>query len=145
MSSGRPSKLDAKVKKLILDAISLGATKRQACQYAKIDESTLYDWLSKGKGQSRGLYYDFYQDYQRAEASPCIYALGVVQKAMREGDVRSAMWILEKKYGFGQTTPQVQISVTPENMTVTQLVREIEDVSSRIGVLSPPPIDLDEE
>ena len=46
---------------------------------------------------------------------------------------------------FEREEPQVQISITPENMNVTQLLKEVESVSQSMAQLAPPIIDLDEE
>ena len=143
---GRKSKLTDKARREILQVISVGGSKSLACKHAGITLTTLLNWLDRGKRANKGLYYDFVCEYRQAEARPDIMAMGIVQKAMREGDVRAAQWWLEKKTGWGQKDePQVQIAITPENMSVTQLLAEAEQVSQNMAQLAPPIIDLDEE
>ena len=99
-----------------------------------------------GKRANKGLYHDFVCEYRQAEARPDIMAMGIVHRAVKDGDVRAAQWWLEKKTGWGQREePQVQIAITPENMSVTQLLAEAEQVSQNMAQLAPPIIDLDEE
>ena len=143
---GRKSKLTDKARREILQVISVGGSKSLACKHAGITLTTLLNWLDRGKRANKGLYHDFVCEYRQAEARPDIMAMGIVQKAMREGDVKAAQWWLEKKTGWGQREePQVQIAITPENMSVTQLLAEAEQVSQNMAQLAPPVIDLDEE
>tara|TARA_R110000772_G_scaffold181707_2_gene293022 strand:- start:3014 stop:3331 length:318 start_codon:yes stop_codon:yes gene_type:complete len=104
------------------------------------------NWIRRGEQANKGLYFDFILEFRQAEARPDIMAMGIVHRAIKDGDVRSAQWWLEKKTGWGQREePQVQISITPENMNVTQLLKEVESVSQSMAQLAPPIIDLDEE
>ena len=143
---GRKSKLTDKARREILQVISVGGSKSLACKHAGITLTTLLNWLDRGRRANKGLYYDFICEYRQAEARPDIMAMGIVHRAIKDGDVRSAQWWLEKKTGWGQREePQVQISITPENMNVTQLLKEVELVSQSMTQLAPPIIDLDEE
>lgn len=143
---GRKSKLTDKARREILQVISVGGSKSLACKHAGITLTTLLNWLDRGRRANKGLYYDFICEYRQAEARPDIMAMGIVHRAIKDGDVRSAQWWLEKKTGWGQREePQVQISITPENMSVTQLLQEVESVSQNMAQLAPPIIDLDEE
>lgn len=143
---GRKSKLTDKARREILQVISVGGSKSLACKHAGITLPTLLNWLDRGKRANKGLYHDFLLEYQQAEARPDIMAMGIVHRAVKDGDTKAAMWWLEKKIGWGQREePQVQISITPENMSVTQLLEEAEQVSQNMAQLAPPIIDLDEE
>ncbi len=143
---GRKSKLTDKARREILQVISVGGSKSLACKHAGITLTTLLNWLDRGKRANKGLYYDFICEYRQAEARPDIMAMGIVHRAIKDGDVRSAQWWLEKKTGWGKREePQVQIAITPENMSVTQLLQEVESVSQNMAQLAPPIIDLDEE
>ena len=143
---GRKSKLTDKTRREILQVISVGGSKSLSCRHAGITLVTLLNWLKRGERATRGEYRDFYLQFKQAEARPDILAMGIVQRAVREGDVKVAMWWLEKKTGWGQVQePQVQISITPENMSVTQLLQEAETASQNLKAIAPPVIDLDEE
>lgn len=47
--SGRPSKLTKKVQEAICEAISIGATKEMAAQYARVSVSAVMHWLEYGR------------------------------------------------------------------------------------------------
>ncbi len=107
---------------------------------------TLLNWIRRGEQSSNGLYHDFFLAFRHAGARPDIMGMGIVNRAVKEGDVRAAEWWLEKKSGWGEKDePQVQIAITPENMSVTQLLQEAEQVSQNMAQIAPPIIDLDEE
>ena len=65
---------------------------------------------------------------------------------MQDGDVSSAKWWLEKKMGWGRVeiSPQVQIAVNTDNMSINQLMKEVKIASQQLEDLEPD-IDLDEE
>jgi len=143
---GRKSKLTDKARREILQVISVGGSKSLACKHAGITLPTLLNWIKRGEESNRGLYHDFLLEFRQAEARPDLMAMGIVHRAVKDGDVSAAKWWLEKKTGWGQRDePQVQIAITPENMSVTQLLQEVEEVSQNLTQLSPPVIDLDEE
>jgi len=143
---GRKSKLNDKSKRDIIQVISVGGSKSLACAHAGITLVTLINWLSRGERASSGIYRDFYLEFQQAMARPDIMAMGIVHRAIKEGDISSAKWWLEKKAGWGQREePAVQISITPENMSISELINEAESVSQNLKAFAPPIIDLDEE
>lgn len=143
---GRKSKLTDKARREILQVISVGGSKSLACKHAGITLVTLLNWIKRGEETNKGIYHDFLLEFRQAEARPDLMAMGIVHRAVKDGDVSAAKWWLEKKTGWGQRDePQVQIAITPENMSVTQLLQEVESVSQNLTQLSPPIIDLDEE
>ena len=143
---GRKSKLTDKARREILQVISVGGSKSLAAKHAGITLVTLMNWLRRGEQANKGTFRDFYLEFRQAEARPDILAMGIVHRAVKDGDTKAAMWWLEKKTGWGQVQePQVQISITPENMSVTQLLQEAETVSQNLRAIAPPVIDLDEE
>lgn len=143
---GRKTKLTDKTQRDILQVISVGGTKALACKHAGITEPTLHNWLKRGEESRSGIYREFFLAFCQAQVRPDLLAMGIVHRAVQDGDVRAAQWWLEKKTGWGQSSePQVQISITPDNMSVTQLIQEVESVSQNLKALKPPEIDLDEE
>ena len=130
---GRKSKLTDKARREILQVISVGGSKSLACKHAGITLVTLMNWIRRGEQANKGLYHDFVCEFRQAEARPDIMAMGIVHRAVKDEEVRAAQWW------------QVQIAITPENMSVTQLLAEAEQVSQNMAQLAPPIIDLDEE
>ena len=143
---GRKTKLSEKSKRDIIQVISVGGSKSLACKHAGITLPTLMAWLKKGEESRSGQYREFFLQFCQAQARPDLLAMGIVHRAVQDGDVRAAQWWLEKKVRWGQPIePQVQISITPDNMNIRQLIQEVESVSENLKTLSPPIIDLDEE
>lgn len=142
----RPVKLNDERKRMILQVIALGGSKKTAASYAGISIRTLEYWLSKGRDGTRGIYVDFLHEFNKAQVAPDILAMGIVKRAIQEGDVSSAKWWLEKKLRWGQVdiTPQVQIAVSTDNMSINQLMKEVKIASQQLEDLEPD-IDLDEE
>ncbi len=82
--------------KRLIDAKRVGATNRDACRYAGISESTLYNWLRTGAKATRGRHYELVQDIRTAEASCCVGCLAEIQKAAKGGSWQASAWILER-------------------------------------------------
>lgn len=144
--TGRPLKLDDSIKRRILEVIGVGGTITLAAKYAGVSRQTLHDWLAKGEKQKRGLYRDFLDDFRRAEARPSIMAMGMIQRAIQDGDLSAAKWYLEKRVGWGQKEDApVQISISHEQLSVKQLLIEASEASKTLDSVSLPIIDLDEE
>ena len=142
----RPVKLNDERKRMILQVIALGGSKKTAVAYAGISLRTLEYWLAKGRDGTRGIYVDFLHDFEKAKVAPDILAMGIVKRAVQDGDVSSAKWWLEKKMGWGRVeiSPQVQIAVNTDNMSINQLMKEVKIASQQLEDLEPD-IDLDEE
>lgn len=64
----RKSKFNDLLVNKILEALRLGATYEIAAEYAGISRSTLYNWMERGKEQSKGEYRTFLDSIKGAEA-----------------------------------------------------------------------------
>ena len=142
---GRKSKFTDKYKRKILEATSLGCTRAIACKYAGMSESVLYDWLARGRQAKSGAYCDFYGEFARAEAMSAIRSLSCLHNAMSEGDVRAAMFLLERRHGYTrEEKPPIEISVNHESLDVKALIEEVTLRRDSIKAIAGPVIDLDE-
>jgi hypothetical protein len=79
-----------------LDAKRIGANNLDACAHAGMSKSALYLWLSKGRAATRGKYFDFLQEYKKAESQVVVTSLATIIKASRLGTWQAAAWILER-------------------------------------------------
>jgi len=84
----RPSKYTPERERLVLEAISGGATRRAAALHAGIDEATLYNWLNH--------YSSFSGRIARAEADVEVRCTALILRAA-EMDPRHAEWWLERR------------------------------------------------
>jgi len=96
----RKSKFGDAVTDRIIEALRLGATYELAAEYAGISRSTLYNWMEKGKEQTRGQYRTFLDSIKGAEARGAIANLAMIETAAKAGDWKAAAWRLERRHGY---------------------------------------------
>jgi hypothetical protein len=115
-----PTKATTETLSKILDALSVGASRRTAAANARIDEKTLRRWMEQGKDAAPGTKWrKFHEDVLEAEAHPRLRALGSVYNEM-PGNVNVAFRFLERREpGFA---PPVAIPpAVPQGPIVIQL------------------------
>ena len=143
---GRKSKFTDKYKRKVLEATSLGCTRAITCKYAGIAESVLYDWLARGRVAKTGQFFDFYGDFQRAEAMSAIRSLSALHSAMQDGDVRAAMFLLERRHGYTrEDRAPIEINISHESQNIRELMDAVRDQQKKLMPIQLPMIDLDEE
>lgn len=92
----RKTKLNNKIKDLILDAIKDGNTNETAAKLAGISESTFYNWVAKGKEAEKGIYRNFVDELEIAEAAAFAESVKNIRTAGKE-DWRASAWYLERR------------------------------------------------
>ncbi|CAB4128446.1 hypothetical protein UFOVP100_33 [uncultured Caudovirales phage] len=97
-SIGRPTKFTPEVKEKLLIAIRKGAPYELACNYARIDVSTMYNWKEKAEIDKLPDYIQFFQDLKEAEGHTALIWLDIIDKAMKEGQWTAAAWKLERRH-----------------------------------------------
>lgn len=96
--SGRPSKLNDKVKEKFFAAISNGHTYESSCALAGISERAFYQWKVKGTDPTEkrnSEYVQFMQELQEKEALAKIKLLSDIQKS---DSWQAKAWILERRW-----------------------------------------------
>lgn len=68
------------------------------CNYLGIAESTWYRWMEEGEKARSGLKREFWESIKRAESTPEIRSVQVIQQAAQDGDWKAAMTYLERKF-----------------------------------------------
>jgi hypothetical protein len=101
----RPTKLEPKTLKRLVDAIKLGATYPIACKYANISYETFCAWRRKADEEESGLFVEFAEAIALAEGTAGVTALRKIQQASREGTWQASAWFLERRYPdqYGRT------------------------------------------
>ena len=94
---GRPSKLDADVKKQLVDAISAGNYIEVACEHAGITKRTFYTWLEKGEIARSGEYREFYLEIQEAQANLEVALVAQWMQNVKK-DWRAAAEMLSRRF-----------------------------------------------
>lgn len=95
---GRPTKFTQETKDKILMAIRKGAPYELACNYARIDITTLYNWRDKAEIDKEPTYIEFFKDLKEAEGLTALKWLDKIDKAMDEGQWTAAAWKLERRH-----------------------------------------------
>ncbi len=117
----RPTKLTPEVTGRILTAIAGGNTRRTAAAYAGIAESTLFDWLERGRATTRGRFSEFSEAVTKAEADAVVASVGRIRQAATD-NWRAAAWWLEHRHP-DDWGPHLEI-----DGGVTVLIREYDGI-----------------
>lgn len=91
MAVGRPTKMTDHVVGKLEEAFLLGCTDQEACLYADIAMSTLYDYCNK--------YPSFSERKELLKQNPVMKARKVILKSFADNDVNSAHKFLDRKEG----------------------------------------------
>ena len=107
----RKTKLTPKTQKAIVDALSVGATHRIACEYAGITQDTFYRWLNQGEA-GKSPFSEFSEQVARTQGRAAVGWLAKIDAAANEGDWRAVAWKLERRYPqeYGRTVHEVEHS-----------------------------------
>lgn len=93
---GRKTKLTPETQQLIIQALSVGATHRIACEYAGIHQDTFYLWLQKG-AEGKPPYSEFSEAVTRTQGRAAVGWLAKIEAAGAE-DWRALAFKLERRY-----------------------------------------------
>lgn len=83
----RPTKMTPEIIERLRHAFAIGATDEEACAYARIGTSTLYDYQNKHP--------EFTEEKEDLKKDPILKAKHTVVKAL--GRSKDAQWYLERK------------------------------------------------
>ena len=94
---GRPTKLTPETQKRIIDALRIGATRKDAALSAGVTYDSFNLWYNTGvKGRS-GRYYQFCQAVDQAEGEARLRYTSVIARAANDGDWRAALEYLKRR------------------------------------------------
>jgi transposase-like protein len=91
------NRLTDQVQALITEALRRGATVRVAAAAAGISRHTLYLWLRQGRRLKSGRMVNFFNACRVAQAQALATCAAKIMEAVHAGDVRAAMWFLERR------------------------------------------------
>lgn len=95
---GQPSKFTPEIKEKLLTAIRKGAPYELACNYARIDVKTLWNWKQRAEVDNEPEFVQFFQDLKEAEGLTSLVWLEKIDKAMNDGAWQAAAWKLERRH-----------------------------------------------
>jgi hypothetical protein len=104
-----PTKFKAEVRQKIIQALSVGASRRTAAAIAGVDHEQIRRWMDKGKNSAEGTaYHEFYIDVISAEASPRMRALGVIYKELPDNPGLAWKFVERREPGYEAPIAAIQ-------------------------------------
>ena len=94
----RPCKLTDEIQQRIGENIALGLTYSLASEASGITYKTFNDWMSKGKTEKSGKYFEFSQYIQKCNAEGARKLLERLNESAKGGNCQVCMWILERRF-----------------------------------------------
>jgi len=96
---GRPSKLNAKSKERLLEALRVGNFREVAAEYAGIGTTTFYRWMEKGESEEKGEYRDFREAVIAVETQTEVRLTNLLMAEMVEKkNFKDIITFLEKRH-----------------------------------------------
>jgi hypothetical protein len=126
------------VKPALLKLLRSGVPVIHACAAVGIPEQTFYGWIRQGKKATKGQYFDFYNDVQKAKADAVTRNVALIQKAAQDGTWQASAWYLERCHPneFGKQEAHklehsggLEVNVTEARERITS---RINSVASRV-------------
>jgi len=85
----------------IIDALRQGATMTLAAEHGNISRATLYRWIKMGEqDRAREPYKTFSENVRTAESQSALQALQAINTAIADGDIKAAMWLLQRRHNY---------------------------------------------
>lgn len=94
---GRPTKLNPTVQAAVVQAIAGGNTRETSAAFAGITKNTFYEWLARGRAAQSGLYREFADAIEKAEADAVAVSVALIRRAAQT-QWQAAAWWLERRY-----------------------------------------------
>ena len=124
--------------------IETGITVTKACAFIGISTSTYFSWMSLGRQETEGIYFEFRKNVLKAEAKCMLKNMMIVQKAAQEGKISAAIWILENRFKMKNSEPEIEVNINLDSdLSTTQLIESLKS-SDDLLKLQGPIIDIDE-
>ena len=131
----RPSKLTHDIKQRISDNIALGLTYILAASVAGITSKTLNSWISKGKTEKSGKYFQFYRYIQKRNAAAVKTLLERRNDAAKAGNCQVCIWILDRRFPgeFGRRVyRKTNVVSENKNVNVEINVNDVDEIRNKI-------------
>lgn len=112
---GRPTRLNAAVQARIVEAVRVGVTYEAAAVLGGISYATFNDWMEKGRAAKSGVYLQFVQAIEEANAYAEQAIFAQIRKANNDGDWRAGAWMLTHSPRFKESyadTTKMQADIT---------------------------------
>lgn len=109
----RPTKFTAEVRGKIIDALTIGASRRTAAAIAGVDESQIRRWMARGReADPDSSFREFHDAVIAAEAHPRMRALGVIYKRLPDDPTLAWKFIERREPGYAPPMPSAPAAPT---------------------------------
>ena len=142
----RPTKLTPEVEERLVQAISVGATYKDACACAGISYQTFLNWQKRAEREDDERFVGFLDRIKRAQGEAAVGLLATINKTAHR-DWKDAAWMLERRYPEGYDLRRLKpdrierVAPTPETAPAPGLdgdgATKILRVLSETGLLLP--------
>lgn len=95
--TGRPTKLTPEMQRRVADLVRAGNYVETAAACSGISKDTLYRWLKRGARARSGIYRDFAEAVEKAQAESEARDVTLIATAARD-QWQAAAWRLERKF-----------------------------------------------
>lgn len=125
---GAPSKLDTVTKQTLLEEIRLGASYTDAARVAGINPATVIGWRRRGERETRGEYFQFIEDLERARADRRKhYRMAAREIAEKKSDIKAIMWLASVTEPE-EFSPKVNVFIVQQfNAAIDRVTKEFAD------------------
>lgn len=114
------SKFTEETRQKILQALSVGASRRTAAAIAGINEAQIRRWLKQGETATRGSRFrEFYDAVNEAEAAPRVRALGIIYREMPDNPALAWKFIERREPGFAPPVSAPAAAPAPQVIVLT--------------------------
>jgi transposase len=95
---GKPTKLTPEVQDRLVSAIMAGNYQDTAARYAGVTATTFYNWMTRGREEGTGIYFEFVEAVEKAKAAAEVKDVALIDRAAQDGSWQAAAWKLERKF-----------------------------------------------
>jgi len=95
--TGRPCMLTPEIQESVIKAVAAGCYLKHAAMYAGVSYDSVNLWAKRGKRESSGIFFDFYQSLKKAEGNAIVRNVGIIENAANK-TWQAAAWWLERRY-----------------------------------------------
>lgn len=95
--------------------VKLGFTYSALSLSLCISEDSLYNWIRKGRDDKQQPYVNFYAALKETEAELLKECLDQLKLSMRQGNIESTKWLLERRFSSDGYGKQAAINVKSQN------------------------------
>ena len=110
----RPSKFTPDVTQKIIQGVRAGASREVSARFAGVTVSTLYNWLKRGRQETKGEYHDFYEAMERGDAEAEMEAVVRIRQAAKGGELLSRE-TTSRTLRTGETVTNIKEKFTEPN------------------------------